>query len=144
MMEASELEQPQELLRSYHVDLRWYEQTYRSLAVLVGRCLCPSCQVRLAGAREEQLLATLQEHCSDLPDYRSPRLPLMEILFRILLAHGNEAVSLKQLQQEAAEWTSAADGRDVSPAILRRLLDADTFYGIRPLPDHQGSEAQSA
>lgn len=144
MMDASEMEQPQEPLRSYHVDLRWYEQTYRSLAVLVGRCLCPSCRVRLAGAGEEDLLAALQEHCSDLPDYRSPRLPLIEILFRILLSHGNEPVSLKQLQQEAVEWTSAADGRDVSPATLRRLLDADSFYGIRPLPEPQGSEAQSA
>lgn len=141
MTEGGGRQQPEELHRSYHVDPAWHETANRSLAVLIEQRLCPSCQARVANSpkreaqravsRESGLLATLQEHCSQLPNYRSAHLPLMEILFRVLLTHGNEPLSFEQLQQEASEWISPADGRDVSALTLRRILDADDYYGIR-------------
>lgn len=83
---------------------------------------------RTGGGNEQASL--IKEYRANLPSYNDPRLPVKEILFRLLLAGGNEPKSVSQLHDEMRDWVGIGDSRALSPAALVRLLEHDDYYGF--------------
>ena len=118
---------------SYFVDLDWFQKNDRSFAVAVWHCLCPDCQKRLTSEQEDvtsaMLLTNIRDCCSKVVGFISPKLSLLEKVFRLLLSKGNKQLSLKEL---IAQLSSYMDNpASLSPQGLKRLLDNDQYYGFR-------------
>ena len=123
----------------YHIDLEWYEENNRSLPALAKSRLCPDCVDKLGASESvEDILKAFQDCCSKKPEYLLPRMPVLESLFRVLLANGNEPLGLEELAHRIGE---ARQGNFV-PGIeaLRRILDHDKFYGLSALETEEPAE----
>jgi len=58
-------------------------------------------------------------------------MPIKEIVFRTLLARGNEAMPLSDIHQElVGKWSTAVRTISIDEPRLRRILEADTYYGF--------------
>lgn len=116
----------------WHIDLDWVEQNCRSLFPLVRQRLCSRCQRRMSKGEHsfEDYMKAIQGCCSEQEDYISVQLPLMECVFRLLLANGNETMNLDDLSRQLGERRGGDSGR-TSKAVLKRLIGSDTYYGIR-------------
>jgi len=79
-------------------------------------------------------LKTMKDCCSKKEDFITPTIPLLEMVFRLFLANSNKPMSLVQIQEELQQRLSAStDPRDVSINKLKRILDNDRYYGLRPV-----------
>lgn len=122
---------------SYFIDLDWYQQSNRSFPALAQNHLCPKCQERLkAGERESlaaDLIAAIRDCCSKTPGFITHELPILESIFRLFLANGNQPLNLEELGKQLSEWRGN-DTYCTSAEILSRLLGNDQFYGLRRIP----------
>jgi hypothetical protein len=116
----------------WFIDLDWLEQHHRSFLVLAQSCLCPECRERLEENEEKisaaDLLSNIKDCCSKTPGFITERSPLLESIFRLLLAGGNQTLDLEELGEQLAEWRG---DRRTSPEVLSRLLESDQYYGLR-------------
>jgi len=98
---------------------------------------CALCQERLrdrplGSVSLEEHLEAFPECCARQRDYIRPGTPLLEAVFRILLATQNRPVSLSTLHVALHEWWGGhASPRYIDPERLKALLDRDIHYGIR-------------
>jgi len=118
----------------WFIDLDWHQQNKRSFLVLAQGCLCPKCQKRLK--REisaADLLATIKKCCSKTPDFITSKLPILESIFRLFLANGNQPLDLEELGGQLSEWRGG-DTYRTSAEFLSRLLASDQYYGLRQVP----------
>ncbi|MBI2872303.1 MAG: hypothetical protein HYY00_03835 [Chloroflexi bacterium] len=91
---------------------------------------------------------TFEEHrerivecCSLRDDYIMPNMPLLEAVFRIILAK-NEPVGLQEVHRSLMErWASRDLPRSVSEETLHRILRRDAFYGIQEIVPERPSLA---
>lgn len=119
----------------YFIDLDWYKQQERSFATLVASRLCPTSRKKEKTKSEAILLRAIKQCCSKRDGFIAPNMPLLEILFRIFLANGNQPLDLEQIQEQLQKWLGdSSNARDLSIAKLKRILDNDRYYGLRPLP----------
>jgi len=141
----------------YYIDREWYDRVGKSFSLLVSGRMCVSCQRKLGTEQEERVpaydektgrvtfevrrttygenpLAVIQDCCSRAPDFITPGMPIKEMLFRILLAAGNEPLELDEIKRRLdAHLGPQRTPPNTSPEALKRLLEKDTFYGIKPL-----------
>lgn len=125
------------MARRYHIDLNWLEENRRSFANLSSSRLCEVGHSELKGLPDDQdradrLFETIQECCAQQENFVSPSQPIMESLFRLFLATGNRPMTIEEIGQELADRRG---GRAPLPQVIELLLEKDTFYGVRPLPD---------
>lgn len=117
----------------WFIDLDWLQQNNRSFSVLAQSCLCPKCYERLKVEKGEilagDILSTIKDCCSKTPDFISYRLSILESIFRLLLAKGNQPLDLEELVRQLSEWWGG-DAYRVSAEILSRLLSRDQYYGL--------------
>jgi len=113
----------------WFIDLDWYQQNNRSFSALVQGCLCPKCREQLKEGEISavDLLTTIKDCCSKAPDFINGRLPILESIFRLFLANGNQPLDLEELRKQLSNWR----GRATSVEILPRLLENDRYYGLR-------------
>jgi len=118
----------------WFIDLDWFEQHNRSFFALAEGCLCPECRERLKVGKEEisaaDLLANIEDCCSKTPGFVTDKSPILESIFGLFLANGNQPLDLEQLSKQLAEWRGG-DTYRTSPEILSRLLESDQYYGLR-------------
>ena len=116
------------------IDLNWLKTHRRSFNVLTKSALCPKCRKKLKADTEEvnpaEILKAIQGCCSKVDDYIAPRLPFQETIFRIFLSNGNKPMTLVELGNELKR-RRGPDGAKTSPEYLARILQGDTYYGIR-------------
>lgn len=166
-MEADELglveiEDEQEEVR-YYIDVDWYEQSHLSFPDVAADRMCPECQHRLDEEVEERVptidprtrratyelrrykrrdrpMQRIRDCCSRKTGYIMLELPILEALFRILLANGNQPMPLEHIRDQLREWcpTGRCQWLLIPPESLRRVVDSDQFYGLRR---HQMPEA---
>lgn len=166
-MEGDELsivepEEEEEEEPRYYIDVDWYDQSHLSFLDMAADRMCADCQRRLDEEVEERVptidpttrrptyelrrykrrdrpIPRIRDCCSRRSGYITPELPTLEAVFRILLANGNQPMPLEHVRDQLREW--CATGRCqwllIPPESLRRVVDADRFYGLRrhQLPD---------
>jgi len=115
----------------WFIDLDWHQQSNRSFIALVQGCLCPKCQERLRGeiSAAKHLIA-IKDCCSKTPNFITGELPILESIFRLFLANGNQPIDLKELGTQLSGWRGG-DTYRTSVEILSRLLSSDRYYGLR-------------
>jgi hypothetical protein len=120
--------------KRWFIDLNWLEQNERSFLVLAKGCLCPQCRERLEGEGEEvsaaDLLANIRDCCSKAPGFITEKSPILESVFRLFLANGNQPLDLKELGKQLVERQGGSPRR-TSAAVLSRLLGNERHYGLR-------------
>ena len=118
---------------SYFIDLEWFQRSSRSFTVIAQHCFCPACQERLASEPETitpaSLVTNVRDCCSKIPSFISPRLPLLEKVFRLFLAEGNKPLNLTELIAQLSLYLE--NPVSLSPQTLKRLLDNNQYYGFR-------------
>jgi hypothetical protein len=119
----------------YFIDLDWYQQQERSFATLAASRLCPTSRKKEKTKSEAALLRTIKQCCSKRDGFITPNMPLLEMVFRLLLANGNQPLELGQMQEQLQKWLSdTSNAPDLSVPKLKRILDNDRYYGLRPAP----------
>lgn len=127
-----------EVIAYWSIDLDWYQENKRSFTSLAGERLCDDCRQRRGkGGGEisaDDLLASIKECCSQKTGYITAETPILESVFRLFLANGNQPLDLEELSEQLAEWRGGVFHR-TSVEILSRLLASDRHYGIRQITD---------
>jgi len=120
----------------WFIDLDWYQQNNRSFSGLAQGCLCPKCREQLKGGEVSaaDLLATVKDCCSKNPGFISGNLPILESIFRLFLANGNQPLDAEELGSQLAQWRGGDTGR-TSAEILSHLLESDQYYGLGQVGD---------
>ncbi|MBM3939791.1 MAG: hypothetical protein FJ318_02630 [SAR202 cluster bacterium] len=121
----------------FSIDPKQIEAKGRQIGVVVGNRLCPGAIARLKkgtsprGAGFEELRRLARDYCSKDPDFLSPRLPVLEAAFRLLLASPQNQLSLSDILQQLTEiWITASWPRHISQEALERVLRGPNEYGI--------------
>ena len=118
----------------WFIKLDWYQPNNRSFFTLARDCLCPQCRERLKVEEGEistaDLLSNIRDCCSKTPDFVTSKLPILESIFRLFLANGNQPLDLEELGQQLGERRGENAYR-TSVEVLSRLLKSDQFYGLR-------------
>ncbi len=118
----------------WFIDLKWLEKNSRSFSVLAQGALCPKCREQIEEKKEAMaaadLLAHIKECCSLAPEFITERSPVLESVFRLFLANGNQPLALDEMSKQLAERRGGAP-HAASVAILSRLLGNERFYGLR-------------
>jgi len=120
---------------SYVIDLERCRLLRRSPEQMLLQRRCPACRARLEEAskprRPETHIRDIARCCSRKEDFITPDMPLLEIVYRTLLAAGNKPVRLRELHHRVTqEWATPSNPKNVSLEDLRRILDSDTYYGF--------------
>ncbi len=90
--------------------------------------LCSQHQAQAAKGTPEKLISTIQKCCGQGPDFLAPRMPVLETIFRLLLAGGNQPTTSEDL----ADRLSQLRGEHLYPETVEQLLGPEPrFYGIR-------------
>jgi len=122
----------------WFIDLDWYQQNNRSFPALAQNYLCGKCRKKLDTKgkviSETELLATIRDCCANESGFISVQRPILESVFRLFLANGNQPLDLEEMGKQLSERRSG-DTYCTSAEILSRLLRNDPYYGIRQLPD---------
>jgi hypothetical protein len=117
----------------WFIDLDWLEQNNRSFLVLARGGLCPKCRERLGESKEKisaaDLISNIRDCCSQTPGFITDRLPVLESIFRLFLANGNQPLDLEELVKQLSEWRG--DSRRTPAEVLSRLLKNERYYGLR-------------
>lgn len=137
-MENIEDKDNEQISTRWFIDLDWYQQNSRSFFVQTQNCLCPKCTERLLkskhGADVARIIASIKDCCSKTPGFITPNLPILESIFRIFLANGNQPLTLEELGEQLMEWRGGYI-HGTSSEILSRLLINNQFYGLCQAPD---------
>ena len=120
----------------WFIDLDWYQPNNRSFFSLARNCLCSKCRKRLKVEEGEiaaaDLLTTIRDCCSKEPGFISGGSPILESIFRLFLANGNQSLDLEELGKQLSE-RRGGDHYRTSVEVLSRLLASDQYYGIKPV-----------
>jgi len=116
----------------WFIDLDWYQQSSRSFLTLAKHCLCPECRKRLKEKEvsPEDLVSAIKDCCSQAKDFIADNLPILERIFRLFLANGNQPLDLEELGEQLRKWRGEGV-YPTSPEVLSRLLESDQYYGLR-------------
>ena len=119
---------------AFHISLARLEELNRSPLHLIAKRLtpdCPSYDQPFHGLEAEDLIQEIREFHADSEDFIHYEMPIKEIVFRTLLARGNEPMSVSDIHYElTGRWSNANRHIYVEEALLKRVLEADTYYGF--------------
>jgi hypothetical protein len=125
----------------FHIDYEWWERQDMQIGIELRNHLCPEHQAIFSEhfdtkeidwvdkktgevTKVDGLQHVLQAHCSKRPDYISDDLSLVDAVFRVFLANGNEPLTSEKLGD--------ITGRPAE-RILSTLSGLRVYKGIRPI-----------
>ncbi len=125
----------------FHIEYAWWNREGRDLDVYLRSHLCPEHQERFAQVdsgvlvdhvdlktaevtRVPGIQHVLIAHCAQQPDYLTPHTSLVNAIFRLFLANGNQSLSAKELGESLNR---------APQMILRTLSGRRVYKGIRPV-----------
>ena len=127
-----------QLRQRWFIDLDWYQLNNRSFFILAQERLCPKCRQQLKVDEKEisatKLLTAIKKCCANEPGFITGELPILESIFRLFLANGNQPLDLEEMGKQLSEWRGE-DTYRTSVEILSRLLNSDQYYGLRQVAD---------
>ena len=119
---------PDQAEQRWYIDLDWYQQNRRSFSTLAQGYLCSKCRKRLKVEEGEvsvsQLLTTIRDCCSREAGFITGEVPVLESIFRIFLANGNQPLELAVLSQHLSKLRGG-DPYRTSVKVLSRLLHSE-------------------
>ena len=129
---AGKVEEPQPV-PVYHIDEAWFETAGRSLQDMIdGRVVSRQQAQDGAGKRRRKRSSISMADLAKIEGFVNPELPILEAIFRLLLVHENKPMDVEQISQELAErGIGILDARVVRPEALTRILDTDSYYGLK-------------
>jgi len=124
----------------FQIDFEWWKESERDWQVYMRSLLCPAHQESLANLEDGQMIDWVEEntaevrevdgiqhalmsHCARQEDFVTQKTALVEAVFRLFLANGNQPMS--------AEDLSARMGRPAN-TILTTLAGPRVYKGLRP------------
>jgi hypothetical protein len=125
----------------FHIDYAWWERKGLHINIELRAHLCQEHQAVFSDhfdteeidwidektgevIRVDGLQHVLQAHCSKQPDYINDNLSLVDAVFRVFLANGNNPLTSEEL--------SAITGRSAEK-ILSTISGLRVYQGIRPV-----------
>lgn len=139
----------------FFIDTQWYEVNGRSFRAMAQGRFCPECQAKVGQVTEERIptvdrksnrvvyetrevrygdqpMAVIRNCCSKQRNYITPDTPVIEAVFRVFLANGNQPVTVERLREQLSDWISLRDRpHGYAPELLERLIRQDRRYGLR-------------
>lgn len=123
----------------YHIDYDWWERTGEDLRTYLLSHLPPEQREKIASSGEnrvidfvepetgevyqlDELRAALQQAAKD-PDFINSHIALVDCIFRVFIANGNQPLSPNELAERINRPASL---------ILKTLSGARVYKGIRP------------
>lgn len=124
----------------FHIDFAWWKNSDNNWRVYLYSCLCAEHQAAFTNLSDDiwidfidpetaevQRLDGLQHilmtHCSRQPDFLTSISSMVDLVFRVLLARGNEPITPQEL---AKELNRPAE------TILKTLAGVQVYKGLRP------------
>ncbi len=118
----------------YHIGLARLEHLNRSAVDLIAGRLtaaCPSYGQPPSELDPLALIGEIQKFHADTEGFIRFDMPIQEIVFRTLLARGNDPIDLSDLHRDlTVRWSNALRPIAVDEDQLRRVLDSDAYYGF--------------
>ena len=118
----------------FQVSLARLEQLHRSAVHLISGRLtpdCPSFGKQIHEMDAGGLIREIREFHANREDFILYDMPIKEIVFRTLLARGNQPMALSELHRElTGRWSNALRPISIEESLLRRVLETDTYYGF--------------
>ena len=129
---ANEVQEPQPV-PVFHIDESWFETAGRSLQDMIdGRVVSRQQDLGSTGKRRKKRPSVSMAEIAKIEGFVNPELPILEAIFRLLLVHENKPMDVEQISQELAErGIGILDARIVRPETLTRILDTDSYYGLK-------------
>lgn len=140
----------------YMINVDWYDQNNISFTDVVHARMCAQCQARLGEETEERYpvadrrtrrvtyevrrvkygsrpLPIIRDCCSRRSGYITPDMPVLEAVFRILLANANQPMPLEHIRDQLREWcpTGRCQWLLIPLDTLRRVVERDQHYGLQ-------------
>jgi hypothetical protein len=126
----------------FHIDFSWWEKQNKDIRVFMRELLCPESQEAAAAAPDKQMVdmvdpetaevtqvdalwEAIRACCSLKPGYIAEDTPILDSIFRVFIANGNQPLSISELHERL----------DKKPAdvILRLLTRGQVYMGIKPV-----------
>ncbi|MCL5737010.1 MAG: hypothetical protein M1274_15840 [Actinobacteria bacterium] len=152
--EDAELEEVREKKR-FFIDLKWYDERNRSFKVMAQARFCRQCQDKIGTETQERVptfnpqtgrvvyemravpygsspLSVIRNCCSKTRGYITLDTPLLEAIFRVFLANGNQPADVDGIREQMSEWIPLS-GRphNYDPEVIEKALQGDNYYGLR-------------
>ncbi len=148
------LDVPEEKPRFY-IDVQWYDSRSKSFSAVAQSRFCKSCQSRIGTESQERVptvdektgrivfemrstpfgsspLSVIRGCCARNKDYITVETPVMEAVFRVFLANGNQPSDLETVREQLSEWVPlSARPQAYSEETLEHLIRSDEYYGLR-------------
>jgi len=122
----------------WFIDPDWYLQHGRAISALLHGCLCDDCRKKLSKEDNQpsdaELLNRIRECCNQSTGFITGQMPILESLFRLFIACGNEPMTVEEMGRQLSE-RRGGDITRTSEETLLRLLKNDRFYGFHPLQE---------
>lgn len=118
----------------FHISLGRLRGLSRSPVHLIAKRLTETCPSFGRPPHELDPLDLIQEigeFHADADEFIRYEMPIKEIVFRTLLARGNEPMPLAEIHEElTGRWSNALRPISIDESMLRRVLETDTYYGF--------------
>jgi hypothetical protein len=131
------------LKTKFHIDFDWWERQSREFRVYLTSHLCREHQAAFADysggdvvdvvdpetaevRKEDGIQHTLRTHCAREDDFITPHTSLVDAVFRVFIANGNQPLSPEELADRIARPGQAS-------TILRTLSGVRVYKGLRPV-----------
>lgn len=128
----------------YHIDFDWWSQNDRDWRVHLSSLLCPEHQQAFADFKPDEMVdwidpetAEVQRvdglqnvlitHCAKEEGFISERTALVDAVFRLFLANGNDPMTVADMAERL--------GRPAH-ILLKTLSGGRVYRGIRPVMEH--------
>ncbi len=136
----------------FHIDFNWWKRHGREYRVYLRSHLCEQHQAEFGPEADgdgrlldwvhprtaqvsclDQLQYTLRSHCARQPEYLTQRTSMVDAVFRVFIANGNQPLTAREL--------AARIGRErQANTILRALAGRRVYKGMRPFQPDAGIE----
>jgi hypothetical protein len=137
----------------YYIDEKWYTEHNKSFRAVAQTRMCATCRKKLGTEVQERVptidargrvvyemrsvpfgsnpLSEIRRHCSKEAGYLTAETPILEALFRVFLANGNQPADLDAINEQLSGYVSPNERpRSFTPELLQRLLETENSYGL--------------
>lgn len=132
----------------YRIDASGLEKNGRDLAGILVSRRCQSCMDHIEETGDipsaKDQMNDIAECCSSNETFIDSRMPLREIVFRLLLKQGAKPVSLADIHYALTEdLAHPTHPMNVEVSVLGKILENDSYYGFQKVGERSDKARKS-